>query len=243
MPKSDAQNLSPLPWEDLGPHRALKYKRVGMLINQDHCVGCHACSVACKTEHDVQLGGFRIRTHYLDHPQNPIHGFLPMMCMHCQDAPCMDACPNDAIVRLEDGRVNITESDCEMDTRCVNACPYGAIHIDRQRQKADKCNFCESRTSVGLMPACVDACPTGTLIFGDLDEPNDPVAKLAAERQARPMKESEKTKPSVLFAGLQPWMEKTDPTVQLKSNESGVIYSQGAEPPSHVGPKPKHKRK
>lgn len=226
---------APLPWENLGPHLAKKRKRVGMVIDQARCVGCHACAIACKTEHDVQLGGFRIRTHYLDHPQRPVHGFLPMMCMHCQDAPCITACPNDAIVRLDDGRVEISKNDCEMDTRCVSACPYGAIHIDRQQMKADKCNFCVPRTAVGLEPACVEACPTGTLLFGDLDDPDDPVAKLAVRKHARAMKEEAATKPSVLFIGLEPWMEEGDPVIQLQTGESGVIYEQGEFPPSHAG--------
>ena len=139
---------SSLPWENLGVHRAKARKRVGMVVDPRRCVGCHACAVACKTEHEVQLGGFRIRTHYLDRPDRPVHGFLPMLCMHCADAPCIPACPNDAIARSGDGRVVISKNDCEMDTGCVGACPYGAIHIDRQQQKADKCDFCVSRTSM-----------------------------------------------------------------------------------------------
>jgi tetrathionate reductase subunit B len=231
--------LIPLPWENLGPKLAKKRKRVGMVIDQQRCVGCHACSIACKTEHDVQLGGFRIRTHYLDHPERPVHGFLPMMCMHCEDAPCIEACPNDAIFHLEDGRVEISKNDCEMDTRCVKACPYGAIHIDKQQMKADKCNFCVPRTSVGLQPACVEACPSGTLIFGDLDDPEDEISKLLARKGGKPMKEQEGTKPAVRYIGLEPWMQKDDPTVQLQRGENGVIYEQGENPPSHVGPKKK----
>jgi tetrathionate reductase subunit B len=230
-----------LPWEDIGPHRALKLKRAAMVINQAHCVGCHACALACKTEHDVQLGGFRIRTHYLDHPERPVHGFLPMMCMHCKDAPCIPACPNDAIVKAEDGRVEISKTDCEMDTSCVGACPYGAIHIDRQQQKADKCNFCTNRTSVGLQPACVEACPTGTLVFGDLENADDPVAKLLAEGKAQPMKPEAGTAPSVHYVGLMPWMTDAQPSVQLRQGESGVIYEQGAKPPAHVTAKPNKK--
>lgn len=226
---------TPLPWENLGPHLAKPRKRVGMVIDQVRCVGCHACAIACKTEHDVQLGGFRIRTHYLDRPERPVHGFLPMMCMHCQDAPCITACPSDAIVRLEDGRVEISKNDCEMDTRCVSACPYGAIHIDRQQMKADKCNFCVPRTSIGLEPACVEACPTGTLLFGDLDDPEDEVAQIAARKGAQPMYAEAETKPSVLYIGLEPWMEQGNPGVQLQSGENGVIYEQGGAPPAHVG--------
>lgn len=226
---------SSLPWENLGAHRAKARKRVGMVVDPRRCVGCHACSVACKTEHDVQLGGFRIRTHYLDRPDRPVHGFLPMLCMHCADAPCIPACPNDAIVRSDDGRVEISKSDCEMDTGCVGACPYGAIHIDRQQQKADKCDFCVSRTSVGLEPACVEACPTETLRFGDLDDPEDPLAKLIASAGASAMKAGEGTRPSVVYLGLEAWMEESDPKVQLQSGENGVIYEQGDEPPSHVG--------
>ncbi len=158
-----------------------------------------------------------------------------MMCMHCQDAPCITACPNDAIVRLDDGRVEISKSDCDMDTRCVSACPYGAIHIDRQQMKADKCNFCVPRTSVGLEPACVEACPTGTLLFGDLDDPEDPVAILAAAKGAQAMKAAAGTRPSVVYIGLESWMEKDNPGVQLQSGENGVIYEQGDAPPAHVG--------
>jgi tetrathionate reductase subunit B len=227
-----------LPWENLSRERRLNYKRAGMVINQANCVGCHACGVACKTEHEVQLGGFRIRTHYLDHPERPVHSFLPMMCMHCQDAPCIKSCPNDAIVRRTDGRVEIEKNDCEMDTRCVGACPYGAIHIDRQQRKADKCNFCVQRTDVGLQPACVDACPTQTLVFGDLDNPDDPAAKLAASQKAAPMKPEAETRPSVVYIGLQPWMTAQAQTVQLHEEENQVIYEQGAAPPAHVQAKP-----
>lgn len=117
-------------------------KRAGILVGPRRCIGCHACGVACKTEHDVPLGGFRIRTHYLQRTDRPTHFLLPTMCQHCQDAPCIPACPNDGVVRLADRRVEINKVDCRTDMSCIKACPYDAIYIDEQMGKADKCNLC-----------------------------------------------------------------------------------------------------
>ena len=85
--------------------RSLNKKRVGMVVDLRRCIGCHACSVACKTENEVPLGGFRNRVRYLEQAEVNTLSFLPLLCMHCQDAPCLDACPTQAPTRLADGRV------------------------------------------------------------------------------------------------------------------------------------------
>lgn len=213
---------SKLPWEP-GPPRRLG--RAGMLVDLDRCVGCHACSVSCKTEHGVPLGGFRTRVRYLPRPDRPTFSFLPLLCMHCRDAPCLDACPTEAIWRREDGTVLIDQERCCGNKACIAACPYGAVYIEPDEGVADKCDLCPQRTEVGLDPACVASCPTEALRFGDLDDPDDPVARYAEARGARAFKEDAGTLPNVLFVGLEGWMEEPAALgVQIAPDEDGVIY-------------------
>jgi Fe-S-cluster-containing dehydrogenase component len=219
----------PLPWENLSRDGVKPLKRAGIVVDPRRCVGCHACAVACKSENDVPLGGFRIRTHYLQRPDKPKHFFLPMMCQHCQDAPCIPACPNDAIVRGKDGRVDINKADCRMDTACTKACPYDAIHIDEQANKADKCNLCPQRTEVGLDPACVEVCPTEALRFGDLGDLDSDVSRYADKHGAKMLRPEHETRPTVVYAGLEPWMEKQAKGVQLQQGENDIVYERKKE--------------
>ncbi len=95
-----------IPWDNVGKRRGEKTMgRAGMVVDLRRCIGCHACSVACETEHEVPLGGFRTRVRYLERPDRPTMAFLPLLCMQCQDPPCLKACPTEAISRLGDGRV------------------------------------------------------------------------------------------------------------------------------------------
>lgn len=174
--------------------------RLGMLIDLHTCIGCHACSVACKAEFDVPLGVFRDTVIYVEdgvHPAVTRH-FIPVLCNHCEDAPCLDACPTDAITRLADGQVVIEEGDCNLNRFCMGACPYGAIYEDPDRGVAQKCTFCAHRTDVGLQPACVDACPTGCRVFGDLDDPGSEIAQRSAGGTTV-WKPAESTAPRVLY--------------------------------------------
>jgi tetrathionate reductase subunit B len=222
MPES--MPFNPPPWERAGQERGAAMKRAGILVDLRRCVGCHACAVSCKTENDVPLGGFRIRTHYLERPDRPTHIHLPMMCQHCQDAPCIPACPNEAIVRLPDGRVEISKSDCQTAGMCIKSCPYDAIHIDPQAQKADKCNLCTQRTDVGLLPACVESCPTEALRFGDFDDAESAVSAIARREGAKPLHPEAGTRPTVQYIGLTPWMDEAVPGIQLHAGEKGIIY-------------------
>ena len=214
-----------LPWEPSGEPK--RFKRAGMVIDLRRCIGCHACSVSCKTEHDVALGVFRTRVRYLEKPGEPRLKFVPLLCMECQDAPCVPACPSEAISRAGDGRVLIDDQTCVSNAECIGACPYGAIALDPQTSVADKCDLCHHRTEVGLDPACVSACPTDTLRFGDMDDPKDAAMQYAKKHNARAFNEAAGTKPSVLFVGLEPWMEtKAKNGVQLGPDEDELIYVQ-----------------
>lgn len=212
-----------VPWEQIGQARARQ--RAGMVVDLHRCIGCHACSVACKTEHSIPLGGFRTRVRYLERPDRPTIAFLPLLCMQCQDAPCLDACPTEAIQRDDDGRVQIDKDRCCGNKACIAACPYQAIYIDQDTGLADKCDFCTHRTEVGLDPACAAACPTEALRFGDLDDAGDPVARYAEARGAEAFKEDAGTRPSVLFVGLEEWMEESaESGIQISPDDDDIVY-------------------
>lgn len=175
--------------------------RWGMLIDLRTCIGCHACSVACKAEFDVPLGVVRDTVKYVEEPtaSSVTRHFIPVLCNHCTDAPCLNACPTSAITRKPTGEVVIDEGDCNLNRFCMSACPYGAIYEDPEREVAQKCNFCEHRTAEGLEPACVTACPTNCRIFGDLDDPESDIAQRAAANETTVWKPEAGTQPNVLY--------------------------------------------
>lgn len=184
----------------------------GMAIDLERCIGCHACSVACKVEHNVPLGNFRTKVYYHDSGVFPkvTRSFLPTLCMHCEDAPCQKACPSSAISRGADGIVRIDLDICDSHGDCEPACPYGAIYLDPISNVADKCNFCENRLAVGMEPACVEACPGEVLIFGDLKDPNSEVSRFHQQHgdELTVLKPEKGTKPQVEYRGLERELEK-----------------------------------
>jgi Fe-S-cluster-containing dehydrogenase component len=172
-----------------------------MLIDLRTCIGCHACSIACKAEFDVPLGAFRDTVKYVEngtYPEATRH-FIPVLCNQCEDAPCLNACPTGAVVRMESGEVMIDEGDCNLNRFCMAACPYGAIYVDDDKGAAQKCTFCQHRTAEGREPACVDACPTDCRIFGDLDDPDSDIARKAAAQETSTWKAEKGTRPRVLY--------------------------------------------
>lgn len=216
-----------MPWEQVGDAFRKNLERAGMLIDLDRCIGCHSCSVSCKTENEVPLGNFRMRVRYLEEPEDKKIIFAPLICMHCTDAPCLKACPSKAVRRQEDGRVYIDEGRCDLEQECVDACPYGAISINTEKEVAEKCDFCTHRTDVGLDPACVQNCPTDALVFGDLADPGSKISRLAAKHDAKAWKPEAKTDPSVLYVSHDKWMEKAVNTgVQLDEKDEDITYEQ-----------------
>ena len=133
----------------------------GKLIDHDRCIGCHACSVACKAENDVPLGVFRtwVKTVEKGAGTAAKRHFGVMRCNQCENAPCVEICPTAAMFRRPDGIVDFDSTICIGCKGCIQACPYDAIYLDPTTQTAAKCNFCAHRVEVGLEPACVSACP------------------------------------------------------------------------------------
>ena len=189
--------------------------RWSMAFDLERCTGCHACSVACKVENDVPLGNFRMMVYYHDtgtFPNVQRH-FLPALCMQCEDAPCMKACPTHSIARGENGIVRINADTCRGHGKCEDACPYGAIYVDPLRNVADKCDYCENRLNAGMEPACAETCPAETIIFGDLNDPNSNISRFVAKHHGAltVLKPEENAKPQVHYRGLQREMEKKIP--------------------------------
>ena len=190
-------------------------KRYGWFIDTRRCFGCHACEVSCKAENDVPLGNYIRQTIYKDVGEYPkvARMFLPMACQHCEDAPCLKACPCGALHKEAGGTVAVNYDVCCGHATCVEVCPYGAIYLDPVAKQAVKCHNCYHRTEGPngdgsgdtLDPACATTCPSDAIYFGDLNDPNSKVSIVKKEaedagdiQQLRPEKN---TKPRMWFRG------------------------------------------
>jgi Fe-S-cluster-containing dehydrogenase component/formate-dependent nitrite reductase membrane component NrfD len=178
--------------------------RLGFALLSDSCIGCHACTVACKSEHDVPLGVNRTWLKYIETGEFPNTGrsFSVMRCNHCDDAPCMTICPTSALFRADNGVVDFDDDRCIGCKSCMNACPYDAIYINPETNTAHKCNFCNHRVEVGLEPACVVVCPTQAIVTGDLDDPDSPVSKIIARDNVAVRSPEQGTNPKVFYRGV-----------------------------------------
>jgi tetrathionate reductase subunit B len=162
-------------------------KRFGLIIDQERCIGCEACSVACKNENRGGQGWIRVETSNVDQKDTPegkfpdlkMH-FLPRVCQHCDEPPCREACPAGAIIKREDGVVVLDEATCDGCQTCLNACPYDVLFFNAEANKAEKCNLCSHRILRGLEPFCVVCCEGQAIYFGDLNDPGSRVSKIMA---------------------------------------------------------------
>ena len=177
----------------------------GFVIDQTSCIGCHACTVACKTEHDVPLGVNRTWVKYIEKGSWPDtrRFFSVMRCNHCTDAPCVSICPTGALFRREDGIVDFDTSLCIGCKSCLQACPYDALYIDPNEHTAQKCNYCVHRVEVGLEPACVVVCPEGAIISGDLDDPTTPISRMVASENLSQRSVEQGTAPNLWYRGVE----------------------------------------
>ncbi len=198
-------------------------KRFGWFVDTRRCFGCHGCEVSCKSENDVPLGSYIRQTIYKDVGEYPqvARMFLPMACQHCEDAPCIKACPCGALHKEEGGTVAVDYDTCCGHGTCVEVCPYGAIYLDPVAKQAVKCHNCYHRTENGMEPACVPTCPSEALYFGDLNDPESKISKaMAADdlefSQLRPEKG---TQPRMWFAGPAP------PEVESDIPREGESYN------------------
>lgn len=179
-------------------------RRLAMVIDLRKCTGCHACAVACKSEFGVPLGVWRswVKQVEVGTYPNVRRKFLPRLCNHCDDPPCVKACPTGASYQKEDGTVQIKENVCIGCRLCMAACPYSARFINPEKKAADKCTFCIHRVDKGIVPACVNTCHANARVFGDLNNPQSEVAKLVATQSVQVLKPELGTRPQVFYVAL-----------------------------------------
>jgi Fe-S-cluster-containing dehydrogenase component len=173
----------------------------GFIIDNRKCIGCHACTVACKSEHDVPVGVNRTWVKYIEKGEFPDTRrlFSVMRCNHCADAPCVEICPVTALFTRSDGIVDFDDRRCISCKACTQACPYDALYIHPETMTAAKCNYCSHRTDIGLEPACVVVCPEHAIISGDMDNPKTEISQLLARETVSVRKAEKGTNPKLFY--------------------------------------------
>jgi Fe-S-cluster-containing dehydrogenase component/formate-dependent nitrite reductase membrane component NrfD len=205
--------------------------RYGFVIDQDRCIGCHACTVACKEEHQVPVGVFRTWVKYIEKGEFPhtSRHFGVMRCNHCDSAPCTAICPTNALFRRSDGIIDFDNQLCIGCKSCMQACPYDALYIDPNNNTAAKCNFCAHRVEANLEPACVIVCPTQAIIAGDLDDSASRVSRMVATEKVMVRKPEKGTQPKLYYLGIEG--DLLQPT-RLSRQNSYAFAEQGDQRPT-----------
>ncbi|MFC1798847.1 4Fe-4S dicluster domain-containing protein [Thermodesulfobacteriota bacterium] len=159
-----------------------------LIIDHESCWGCRTCEVACKQENHAP-DGFRLIKVLEEGPWiingKPEFTFRVSLCRHCEEPASVEVCPETAIMHRNDGIVVLDEEKCTGCGLCVDACPYDAIELDRDKDVVRKCNLCYHRVDNGLIPACADnICPGHCIYFGTPDEIKNEI-KAKHTRRAR----------------------------------------------------------
>ncbi|HLH84037.1 MAG TPA: 4Fe-4S dicluster domain-containing protein [Trebonia sp.] len=177
--------------------------RWAKLLDQSRCIGCHACTTACKSENEVPVGVTRTYVKSVDVGTFPQarRAFQVTRCNQCEDAPCVAACPTEAMYRRPDGIVDFDKRICIGCKACMAACPYDAIFINPEDHSAEKCNLCAHRLDIGLEPACVTVCPTEAIIVGDLGDPASEVSRVVSREPVQVRRPEKGTRPGVYYKG------------------------------------------
>jgi Fe-S-cluster-containing dehydrogenase component len=199
--------------------------RLGMVIDLETCVGCQSCTIACKSSNGTPPDIFFSQVHEREVGEYPNsrREFLPTLCNHCDDAPCVEVCPTGASFQREDGIVGVNPDICIGCKSCDMACPYGHRHYvqpgllksgyyeseltEYEEVKYErwtegtviKCDFCMDRIDQNLDPACVATCPPISRHFGDLSDPESNVSRLLENRESFTLAPEAGTKPNVHY--------------------------------------------
>jgi Fe-S-cluster-containing dehydrogenase component/formate-dependent nitrite reductase membrane component NrfD len=178
----------------------------GFLIDHRVCIGCHACTVACKSENQVPVGSFRTWVKYTESGRFPDvrRNFGVLRCNHCTSAPCVTICPVTALDKRPDGIVDIDRDVCIGCRACMQACPYDAIYLNEDHGAVEKCHFCAHRVEQNLEPACVVVCPEKAIVYGDLHDPQSRIAGMVEDLDTEVRRPEQNTGPNVHYTGHDP---------------------------------------
>jgi Fe-S-cluster-containing dehydrogenase component len=171
--------------------------RYGMVIDISKCTGCYNCFLACRDEFagnayppysapQPMRGMNWIKVIERERGQYPWVkvAYTPLTCMQCENAPCVKAAQNEAVYRRGDGIILIDPLKAKGQKQIVNACPYRVIEWNEELELPQKCSLCAHMLDKGeKVPRCVESCPTGALVFGDLDNPASEISRILAANQ------------------------------------------------------------
>ncbi len=210
----------------------------GFVIDNRKCIGCHACTVACKTENHVSLGVNRTWVKYVEKGAYPNtrRVFQVTRCNHCAKPPCVYICPTTAMYQRKDGIVDFNSDRCIGCKACMQSCPYDSIYIDPDEGTAAKCHFCAHRTEVGLEPACVIVCPEHAIIAGDLSDTSSEASQLIAREAVRVRKPEQGTQPKLHYidadeAAIVPTAARHEPFYMFSQRNAALHGSGAVYPP------------
>lgn len=190
--------------------------RLSLLIDVTKCTGCFNCFLSCRDEfYGNEYPGYSaaqpLNGHFWmqikeiergTYPK-PKLSYIPTPCLHCAEAPCMTASENGAVYRRDDGIVLIDPKKAIGQKEIVNACPYRVVFWNEEKNIAQKCSLCAHRLDEGeKQPRCVESCPTGALVFGDLDDPSSEIAQLSAAMKTEIFHPEFNTSPLVRYMGI-----------------------------------------
>ena len=202
--------------------------RMGMAIDLRTCIGCHACTISCKSNNNLPSGviyhrvitdgGSYLETARGEYPNNLHRLYYPTGCQHCSSPACVAVCPTGASYQREDGIVAINHDECIGCGSCLSACPYDVrVALEDEpsyvvdfplgdwdapahvQGTVEKCTFCTHRLDRGEKPACMECCPGRARHWGDLDDPESDVSKFIAENTTQRLKEDQGTEPNVFY--------------------------------------------
>ena len=204
------------------------------VIDHTRCIGCHACTTACKSENVVPIGVTRTYVKHVD------VGVFPQVrrahqvtrCNQCAHAPCVTACPTAAMFKRADGIVDFDKSICIGCKACMAACPYDAIFINPEDHSAEKCNFCAHRIDVGLEPACVVVCPTQAILIGDMNDQSSYVAQIVNREAVNVRRPEKETLPKLFYKGAH--QATLDPLAARRPEAGLFMWSEQRESAEHV---------
>ena len=196
--------------------------RYGIVVDLNRCVGCMTCVLSCKEENFTRPGVWWNQILQVESREQERIVYVRYACMHCDDPPCLKACPNEAIYRRADGVVLVDQDKCAGMQACVEACPYDVIVMTpdadyfpenggfaqareedslsyrlQRPGKASMCTLCYHRIDVGRQPACVEGCPSRAMSFVDLDDPEQ--TQDATLSRSKPIESDVDSKPKVTY--------------------------------------------